>query len=130
MTTADLFLFHELRVWAVVHDIGTEHRRSQRTVYLLCIDILELPVKDEVVAFHAQANRGLLAKQDECEDITILHNIVRLFAVILQALLAYLLATAEEEFVRIHAIDDGAPKNGEQVEDYGRFVWVPEQQLS
>lgn len=51
MYSAYLLLLHELRVWAVVHDILAEDGRAERSVDLLRIHVLDLAVQDEVVAF-------------------------------------------------------------------------------
>jgi hypothetical protein len=48
-----LLLFHELRVRTVVDDIAPKHRCGKGTIDLLGVDILELSVEDEVVAFDA-----------------------------------------------------------------------------
>ena len=67
-----LLLLHELRVWTIVDDICAKDWCRQRTVDLLSVDILQLAVQDEIVALGAQADSGLLAQEDESEDISIL----------------------------------------------------------
>jgi hypothetical protein len=68
-----LLLFHQLCIWAVVHNICTKHRGRQVAVYLLCIDISELSIQDKLIALSTQTDSGLLAKEDEGEDVSILY---------------------------------------------------------
>lgn len=67
-----LLLLHEFGVGAVVDDVGTEDWGGDRTVDLLCVDILELAVENEFVAVNAEVNCRLLFKEDEGEDISVL----------------------------------------------------------
>jgi hypothetical protein len=106
-----LLLLHQLGVGAVVDDIAAKDGRGQVGVDLLSVDILELAVEDEVVAGRAHGHGGLLAEKDKGKDIA------KLFAVLL------------EELGRVHAVGDGASNNGEPVEDHGRLVGVPGQEL-
>lgn len=48
-----LLLFHEFGVGTIVNHILAKHRCGQWTVNLLCIDILEFAIEDEIIAFGA-----------------------------------------------------------------------------
>jgi hypothetical protein len=67
-----LLLLHQLGIRAVIHHTLPEHGRSERSVNFLCIDVLVFCVQDEIVAFCSQAYCGLLPKQYESEDVSIL----------------------------------------------------------
>ena len=67
-----LLLFNEFGIWAVVHDVGPEDRRGQLAIDLLSIDILQLSIKDELVSIRPKIHSGLLAQEDESEDISML----------------------------------------------------------
>lgn len=67
-----LFLLHQLRIWAVIHDLFSKDWRGERTVYVLCTDVFELPIEYEFVSLYPQADCRLLPEQDECEDVTVL----------------------------------------------------------
>lgn len=67
-----LFLFNELGVWAVVHDIRPKDRRGQLAIDLLSIDILQLPIENELIPIRSEIHSGLLPQEDECEDIPML----------------------------------------------------------
>lgn len=71
-----LLLLHELRVGAVVHDIASKHRRSQNSVDLLGVDVLELAIEDKVVSVGTNSDSGLLSKQNEGEDISVLKTML------------------------------------------------------
>lgn len=103
----NLFLLHELRIWTVVDNVCAKHRRGQRTVDLLRVDILQFSIKDKVVSFRTKADCGFLAQQDESEDITVL------------------LPAFEEELVRFHSISDGAADERDPVEDQRWIGTVP-----
>lgn len=109
---AYLLLLHELRVWAIVDDISSEDWGCEAGIDLLSVDILQLSVEDEFVALSTDVDSGLLAKQDESEDV----------AVLLPVLL--------KEAVRVHAISDGIANNWQPVEDERRLIWVLEEQLA
>lgn len=66
---ANLLLFHELRVWAIVDDILAENRRGERRINLLGVDILEFAVENEVIALRTDCNSHLLAEENEGKDI-------------------------------------------------------------
>jgi hypothetical protein len=85
---------------------------GERTIYFLGIDILELPVEDEVVAFGAQINSRLLAQQDEGEDV------------------AVLLAAAEEEAVGVNTVGYGAANVWNPVEYDPRLVCILDKELA
>lgn len=67
-----LFLLHELCVGTIIYHILAENGSSQRAVYFFRIEILMLPIQDEVIPFDSQANSSFPSKQDEGEDIAIL----------------------------------------------------------
>jgi hypothetical protein len=106
-----LLLFHKLRVGAVVDDVLAKHRRAQRGVDLLGVDVLDLAVENEVVALGVEAHGHLAPEQDEGEDV------------------AVLLLVGEEELVRVHAVCDGAADDGQPVEHDGRLIGLLEQEL-
>ena len=106
-----LLLLHQLRVRTVIHHVLAKDWGRERTVNLLRIDILQLPVQNEIVALGAQTHSRLLAQKNEGED------------------LAVLLTAGEEELVRIYAVRDGAADEGHQVEHDRRFIRVAEEQL-
>lgn len=108
----DLLLLHQLRIWAVIHDILAEDRCGQRRVDLLGVDILQLAIEDQVVALCAQTHRGLLSQEDEGKHIPVL------------------LATGEEELVRVDAICDGAANERNQVEHERRFGRIAKEKLA
>ncbi len=67
-----LLLFHEFRVWTVVDHVLPKDWRGEWRVNILCADILEFPIQDEVIALCTQKYSGLFSKENECEDIAIL----------------------------------------------------------
>lgn len=107
-----LFLLHQLVIGTIVDDILPKHGRRERTVYLLGIHILQLPIQDEIIAFCPQTHGCLLAQQDKGKDI------------------AVLFATAEEEVVGVDAVRDGAADDGHPVEYDGRIAgFLADEQL-
>lgn len=64
-----LLLLHELGVGAVVDNIASKNGSGQNSVDILSIHILELAVEDEVIALGAESDRGLLAEENEGEDV-------------------------------------------------------------
>ena len=109
--TAHLLLLHDLGVGAVVDDILAKDRCGERVVDLLSVDVLQLAIENEVVAFGAEADGGLLAQEDESENITVL------------------LAAGKEEGVGVHAVGDGVADPWEEVEDERRLIGVAEEDL-
>jgi hypothetical protein len=109
---AYLLLLHQLCIGTVVHNITAKDWRCEWAVHLFCIDISQLSVQNEIVAFRAQAYRCLLSKQYECEDIAIL------------------LAASEEELERVNAVCDGAANERHPVKDERWFVWISIAELS
>ena len=101
-----LLLLHQLRIWAVIHDISPKHRCRERTIHLLRVDIPQLPVQDEIIALRSQAHRRLLAQQDEREDIAVLFS------------------ATEEELEWIDAIRDCVADEWHPVEDKRRFIGI------
>lgn len=67
-----LLLLHKLRVGAIVHHILTKNRCGKDRIDFLCVDILQLPIENEIIALSAKVNGGLLPKQNEGENIAIL----------------------------------------------------------
>lgn len=80
-------------------------------VDLLSVDILQLAIENEVVSLSAQADGGLLAQEDESENITVL------------------LAAGKEEGIGVHAVGDGVADPWEEVEDERRLIGVAEEDL-
>ena len=56
-----LLLFHEFRVGAVVDNVGSEDRRCKLAVDFFGVDILQLSIEDELVAFNAEVDGCFLA---------------------------------------------------------------------
>ena len=73
--SAHLLLLHQLGVGAVVYNILAKDRSGEGAVDLLGVDILDLSVEDKVVACGVEANGHLATKEDEGEDIAILHPV-------------------------------------------------------
>lgn len=67
-----LLLFDELGVWAVVHDVGPEDRRSELAIDLLRIDILQLSIEDKFISIRPKINGSLLSQENEREDVAVL----------------------------------------------------------
>jgi len=124
---AHLFLLHELRVGAVVHDILAKDRCAERGVDLLGVDVLDLSVEDEVVAGGVEAHSHLAAEEDKGEDIAILLPVSHVQPAIASP--THLLLVGEEERIRVHAICDGTANHRQPVEHEGRLIGVLEQQL-
>ena len=80
-------------------------------VDLLGVDVLQLAIENEVIAFGAQADGSLLAQEDESENITVL------------------LAAGKEEGVGVHAVGDGVADPWQEVEDERRLIRVAEEDL-
>lgn len=121
-------MLHQLRVGTVVDNISAKDGRGQRTVDFFGIDVLQLAIEDEVVAFGAQADSGLLAEKDEGEDIAVLRAkklSVGWARAGVDQVWTHLFATAEKEFVRVNAVGDGAADKGHPVEDDGRVGAFP-----
>jgi hypothetical protein len=69
-----LLLFHELRIRAVIDDVFSKNRGSERGVDLFGIDILQLAVEDEFVALCADIDGHLPPEHDEGEHIAMLRK--------------------------------------------------------
>lgn len=65
-------LLHKLGVGAVVDDVLAKDRTGQIVIDLLGIDVLLLSVQDKLVALGADVYGGLLAEEDEGENIAVL----------------------------------------------------------
>lgn len=59
LVLANLFLFHKLRIGAVIDDIFSKNRSGQGAVNFFGIDVLELSVQYEFVAFSADIDCSL-----------------------------------------------------------------------
>jgi len=68
----NLLLLHQLGVGAVIHDILPKDRHCERLIDLLGVHILDLCVKNELVALCTQTDGGLLPKQNERKHIAVL----------------------------------------------------------
>jgi hypothetical protein len=55
-------LFHQLGVGAIVDYIFSKDRCCENAIDLLCVDILQLPVEDKIIAGSPQIYRSLLAE--------------------------------------------------------------------
>jgi len=111
LANAHLLLLHELGVGAVVDNILAKDGCGERVVDLLSVDILQLAIENEIIALGAQADSGLLAQEDESENITVL------------------LAAGKEEGVGVHAVGDGVADPWQEVEDERRLIGVAEEDL-
>jgi hypothetical protein len=67
-----LFLLHEFGVGAVVDHVAPKDRGGEWRVDFLGANVAELAIQNEVVALGAQVDRGLLAKEDEGENVAVL----------------------------------------------------------
>lgn len=67
-----LLLFHELCVWHIVDDIFSEDWGRQDRVYFLGIDVFDLSIQDELIAFGSKIDSHFPAEEYECIDIAIL----------------------------------------------------------
>lgn len=67
-----LLLLDELRIGTVVDDVASEYGGREWAVDLLRIDVLELAVEDEIVAFDAEIDGNLPSEQDKGEYLAIL----------------------------------------------------------
>ena len=94
-----LLLLHEFRIGTIIYNILAKYRRGQRSIDFFRIHIFQLPIQYEVIALRAQADRGLLPEQDECEDV------------------AVLFATGEEEVEGVDAVGDCTANDGDPVKD-------------
>lgn len=72
LPTTHPLLLHQLSVWAIVYNILAEHRRSQRTVDLLCAQVFQLPIQNKFVPFSAQTHCRLPSEQYKGKDIAVL----------------------------------------------------------
>ncbi len=70
-----LLLLHELRIRAIIYDIFAKDGRAQRGVDLLCIDVLDLSIQDEVIARCVQAHCHFTAEEDKGINVAILCTI-------------------------------------------------------
>ena len=109
---AYLFLLHQLRIGAVIHNILAKYRRGQWAVNLFGIDISEFSIENEVVAFCSKTDSGLFTQQDKGEDISVF------------------LAACKEKLVRVNAVSHGVADEGNPVKHDGRFIGVAEEELS
>lgn len=67
-----LLLLHELSIGAIVDDVTTEDGGSERGVDLFGVHITKLAIEDELISLGAKVDGGLLAEENESEDVTIL----------------------------------------------------------
>ena len=67
-----LLLFHKLRVWHIVDDILSENWGRQDRVYLLGIEVVNLSIQYELIAFGSEIDSHFPAQEYECIDIAIL----------------------------------------------------------
>jgi hypothetical protein len=126
-----LLLLHQLGVGAIVDNILAKDGCGQHSVDLLGIDILQLPIEDELIALSAQIHRRLLPQEDKCENITILCTYQsRPFFGIFSRQNTNLCSALEEKFIWVDSVGDGAPNDGKPVEDHRGFVRVFEERLA
>ena len=67
-----LLLLHKLSIWHVVDDILSENWGRQDRVDFLSIDVFDLSIQDELIAFRSKIDSYFSAQEYECIDITIL----------------------------------------------------------
>jgi hypothetical protein len=72
-STAYFLLLHQFGVRAVIDYVLSKDRCSQDSVDFFCVDILQLAIENEVVAFSPQIYRSFLAQENERETIAILN---------------------------------------------------------
>lgn len=90
---------------------GAEDRGREPGVDLLCVDILQLAVQNELIALGSQADCDCFAEQFEGKDISIF------------------MITGEEELEGVHAICDGGADEGHEMENFGRSMSIVEEHL-
>ena len=123
-----LFLFHEFGVWYIIYDIFAENRRSKNVVYFFSIDVLQFPIKDELVAFLSQIDCNLPTKEDKGEDVSILmfHNEHSMQS---HGGSTNLSLAFGKEVERIDPIRYRATNNWQQMKDHWWFIPLFEQEL-
>lgn len=67
-------LLHELRVGAVIDDVGAEDGRGQGAVNLLGVEVLMFSVKNEFVAIEAKVASDFPAQECKGEYVAVLHT--------------------------------------------------------
>ena len=67
-----LLLLHKLCIWHIVDDIFSEDWGRQDRVYLLGIDVFNLSIQYELIAFGSEIDSHFPAQEYECKDIAIL----------------------------------------------------------
>lgn len=72
MNCADLLLFHEFRIRAVVDNVLSKNRGRQGRVDFFSTNVSQFRIEDKIIAFDPQKDGCLLAQQDEGEYIAIL----------------------------------------------------------
>lgn len=73
---SDLFLFHQLRIRTIVHYALAKDRSRKRAVDFLRVDILQLSVENELVAFLPKTHCRLFPQENKGKNFTILHILV------------------------------------------------------
>lgn len=71
-----LFLFHKFGIRTIVDDIFSKAGRGQYGVDFLGVNVLELPVQNELVSLGPKIDCDLPSQKNECEDITVLCEIL------------------------------------------------------
>ena len=70
---AYFLLLHQFGVRAVIDYVLSKDRCSQDSINFFRVDILQLAIENEVVAFSPQIYRSFLAEENEREAIAILN---------------------------------------------------------
>jgi hypothetical protein len=68
----NLLLLHQFRIRAIVDNIRSKNRRSQNSIHLFGVDILNLPIENKLTPLSPQVNRRLLPQQNKSKAIAIL----------------------------------------------------------
>lgn len=97
-------MLHELRIWAIEHDILSKDRRRERRIDLLRREIAELAIQDEVVSIGTQTDGRWLSEQDEREDVSILARFSLARAKTSQQQTAHLFLAIKEKLERVHSV--------------------------
>lgn len=67
-----LLLLHKFGVGAVVDHVAPKDRSGEWRVDFLGANVAKLAIQNEVIALGTQIDRGLLAEEDESENVAVL----------------------------------------------------------
>lgn len=130
----ELLLLHELRVGAVVDDVGAEDGGGQGAVYFFGIEIGVLSIEDEFVTIEAEVDGDVLSEELESEDVAILRSVSRVWGP--PASLnsgeqkTYLFPVGDKEVVWLHPVCHRISDERYPVEDGGWFCLASREELA